>query len=380
MPTPDSVCRQRLAGQRLLEPASGTSLDVVRALGAVQAQDYPGAKWAIAQRVRGLTDHDIERDFAEGRLLRTHVLRPTWHVIAPEDARWMLALTAPRVRALMAYHGRSHEITPALVARSRRVVAKALEGGRALTRAELAAALTRAGITGASGQRLAHIVMELELDALICSGPRRGAQVTYALLDERAPRGRALSRDEALLELARRYWRTRSPASAHDFSWWSGLTVADARRAIGIAGSELRPVTIEGRPCSTHVDAAVPARVRRTAHLLPNYDEYFIGFRDRSAIGRRLGSAALVTGGHALIGNVIVLDGQLAGTWRRVTAAGGRIVELQARTRLTTAERSRVEGEVRRLGTFLGERVAARWSRQGGASPRLRPRHPRLDR
>lgn len=363
MPTPDPVCRQRLAGQRLLDRPAGTGAEVVRVLGAVQAQDFHGAKWAIAQRARGLTDQDVEREFAEGRLVRTHVLRPTWHLVAREDARWMLALTAPRVRALMAYHGRAHEITPALVSRSRRTVTRALEGGHALTRAELAQALARAGVARASGQRLAHIVMELELDALICSGPRRGAQFTYALLDERAPGGRAVPRDEALLELARRYWGTRSPATPHDFAWWSGLSVADAKRAIAIAGGELRPVRIGDRPYWTHVDAPLPARVRASAHLLPNYDEYFIGYRDRGAIGRRLGSAALVTGGHALIGNVIVVDGQLVGTWRRVRAAGRSVLALDAGTPLSAAERARVAGEVRRFARFAGEDVTARWSR-----------------
>lgn len=361
MPTPDPICRLRLAGQLLLGRSAETSVDVVRALGAVQSQDFFGAKWAIAQRASGLTEQDVERDFAEGRLIRTHVLRPTWHFVAPEDVRWMLHLTAPRVRQFMAYHGRANEISPALVSRSRRAVVKALEGGRTLTRADLAAAIERAGVPQPRGQRLAHIVIELELDALVCSGPRRGAQFTYALLDERAPNARTLLRDEALLELARRYWRTRSPATVQDFAWWSGLTVADAKRAIAIAGRELRPVTIDDRQYWTHVDAPTPARARPSAHLLPNYDEYFIGFRDRGAIGRRLGSAALVTGGNALIGNVIVADGQLAGAWRRVRGREHTIVELEPRTPLSAAEKARVEREVRRFATFLDERVTSRW-------------------
>jgi hypothetical protein len=342
---PEEVARRRLAGQLLTVPGPATAADVVRRLGAVQAQDYAGAKWALALRTRaGLTDGAVEAEVDAGRILRTHVLRPTWHFVVPEDIRWMLALTGPRISRVLAGYNRTLELTPAVLRRTNAVIAKALRGGRHLTRAELAAALARARIA-LGGFRLGRIVAQAEVDGVVCSGARRGRKDTYALLDERVPACPPRDRDEALGELARRYFPTRGPATAHDFAWWSGLTVADARRAVEIAGKVLSRVEIDGRP--HWMGEAAPASPRKArAHLLPNYDEYFIGLLDRSAIGRRLGSVARVTGGNALIRHVVVVGGQIVGGWRR-TADG---VHLDLDCRLTPAERrlvARAEQDLR---------------------------------
>ena len=350
--------RERLARQFLTTAGPERACDVVRALGAVQAQDYAGAKWALGQRMRATTtDAEIERELSDGEILRTHVLRPTWHFVAPEDIRWMLALTAPRVRALLAHYDRRLELTPQVLRRGREAMEKALGGGRQLTRVELAEALQRAGIA-ATGQRLGHLVMHAELDAVICSGARRGKQFTYALLDERVPAVLALERDEALLALTRRYFDTRGPATTHDLAWWSGLTMADVKRGVQMAGDELERGTIDGREYIFTGRAAT--RPAASAQLLPNYDEYFIGHRDRSAIAQRLGHAGLVTGGNALISNVIVVDGQLVGGWKRTLEGKRTIVELSPQVPVTAAERRRIRSAVRKLGEFLGVEVEAR--------------------
>lgn len=329
---------------------------MVRALGAVQAQDYSGAKWALGQRAAGSTDADVERGFTDGRFLRTHILRPTWHFVAPEDIRWMLELSAPRVRAALGSYNRKLEITPSVVRRSNDALAMALTGGRHLTRAELADTLRTAGIGPASGQRLAHLMMEAELDAVVTSGPRRGKQFTYALLEERAPLGtarRPAERDESLLMLAEGYFRTRGPASLHDFAWWSGLTMADVRRAVDIARASL--TSIEGEGATHWVDAHRERPSRRAyAHLLPNYDEYFIGYRDRSAIGERISSVARVTGGNALNAHVIAISGQLVGGWKAAEAGGRVTVSLDLATPLTASEHRLLESAARRYGTYLG--------------------------
>lgn len=184
------VVPRRLAGQFLTTSRAARASDVVLALGAVQAQDYAGAKWALAQRTRGASDAEIEREVAEGRILRTHVLRPTWHFVAPQDIRWMLALTAPRVRAAMAYYDRKLELDAAVFRRSNHALTKALTGGKHLTRAELGTVLERAGVRITSGQRLGNLMLRAELDALVCSGPRRGKQFTHALLEELVPPAR----------------------------------------------------------------------------------------------------------------------------------------------------------------------------------------------
>jgi hypothetical protein len=348
---PSEVVRRRLAGTFLSSPSDRTPAEIVRVLGAVQSQDYPGAKWALGQRTTRATDAEIERAFDEGQILRTHVLRPTWHFVAPRDIRWMLDLTGPRVRALMGSYDRKLELDAKLFKRTNDIIAESLEGGQSLMRQELARIIERRKIGVSPSQRLGHIMMRAELDGLVCSGPRRGKQQTYALIAERAPNAVTLDRDEALLELARRYFTTRGPASVHDFSWWSGLTVGDARRAAEMASGALEEVSVDGRAMWFGGDVA--PRSKSTAHLLPNYDEYFISLKDRSAFGERLGHSRIVTGGNALIAHVVAIDGQLVGGWKRVADA----VELDMLVALTDAERRRVGAAVNRYEGFLGRTV-----------------------
>jgi hypothetical protein len=364
------IPRRRLAAQHLITPVLNDPAQVVHGLGAVQAQDYAGAKWALGMRTRGATDADIERTFGDGAILRTHVLRPTWHFVTPADIRWMLALTGPRVKAVMAHYDRKLELDDALFRRSNAGLVRALRDGKQLTRAEIAQTLRDAGIDVTGSQRLAHILLRPELDGIICSGARRGKQMTYALLDERVPPAPAKSRDEALLELTSRYFSTRGPATVNDFAWWSGLTVADGKRGTEMAGASLERAVIGDRAYW----AGPPTRVskRKTPHalLLPNYDEYFIGLKDRSAIGTRLRSAELVTGGDALIAHVVVVDGQLVGGWKRTVTKASVALELRLLVGLSRAEQGAVGAAAQRHGEFLGLPVMVR----GLSAPRGRRR------
>ena len=206
MMTGREIAHRRLHNQHLAGTPLETPAAVVRRLGAVQAQDYAAAKWAVAQRTADVSDAALDQAFAAGAILRTHVMRPTWHFVTPEDIRWLLALTAPRVKAAIAYYDRRLGLDDHLVGRSNAALGEALAGGAPLTRPELAAALTHAGITteGADGQRVGQLIMHAELDGILCSGARRGKQFTYALLADRASHPRILERDEALAELAGR--------------------------------------------------------------------------------------------------------------------------------------------------------------------------------
>ena len=349
------ICRIRLATQFLTTPGPSSPSAVVRALGAVQSQDYPGAKWALSQR-GGFSDAEIERDLTAGRIVRTHVLRPTWHFVAAEDIRSLLALTASRVAARMAPYNGHLGLTPQIFRRTNDALVKALDGGQSLTRSELRPVFERLRIGEVSGQRLAHIMMRAELDAIVCSGPVRGKQFTYALLDARAPRSITRTRDEALADLTRLYFSTRGPATASDFGWWSGLLAVEIKRGIEIVGKELERVTIGTRAYWMRPGAR-DAKARASVHLLPNYDEYFIGHRDRSAIAQRVGSARLVTGGSALIGNVVIVDGQLVGGWKRSIKRSGTLVRIMLLTRLTAAEKKRISGAAATLGKYLGSSV-----------------------
>jgi hypothetical protein len=350
----ESIARQRLAGQDLIAPTRVEPRDVVARLGAMQAQDFAGAKWAIGLRTHGLTDADVERAFNDGEIIRTHVLRPTWHFVAPRDLRWMLALTGPRVHAVSAGRYRELGLDAAVFRRSRIVLEKALRDGKHLTRTELARAYQRARIETKAPQRLVHLLANAELDGLICSGPRIGKQHTYALVEERVPRSGSVDRDEALLDLTVRYFATRGPATLNDFAWWSGLTVADGKRGVEQAGSRLEQVTIEGRAYWRGKSQRDDLPDTETAHLLPNYDEYFIGFKDRSAIGQAVAKSKVKLPASAFLAHIVVVDGQVAGGWKRTMEKHAARVDLTALVTRTPRARRAIAAAAERYGRFLG--------------------------
>jgi Winged helix DNA-binding domain len=350
------LAARRLRTQRLAGAPFASAEQAVGWLAAVQSQDYTGAKWALGLRTRGLTDADLDRLFDAGAILRTHVMRPTWHFVLPEDVRWLLELTAPRVKATMAHYDRQLGIDPALLERSHAVLAAALRDGSYLTRNELAQALERSGIP-ASGQRLGHLVLHAELDAVVVSGPRRGRQFTYALLAERAPGARRLDRDEALAELTRRYFTSHGPAQVPDFTWWSGLTAADAKRGLALAGPALAHEVVDGRSYWSGLDEAPPAGAGPLAHLLPNFDEFLVAYRDRSAaLDPRLDAAQLSNGG--VLANVVLLDGLVRGGWKRRAGTGQVVVELGPIAAMDAAAGAALARAAAELERFLGVPVS----------------------
>jgi hypothetical protein len=350
---PLDIVSYRLQNQFLIQNKFDQAPDVVRSLGAVQSQDFAGAKWAIGLRSEGLADPDVQRAFDEGAILRTHVLRPTWHFVAPEDIRWMLALTAPRVKALLAYYDRQLELDKGIFKKSTITLIKALQGGNQLTRAEIQSVYEKAGIP-ASGQRLGNLLMHAELEAVICSGPRKGKQFTYALLEERVPAASAMTGDESLAVLVTKYFSTRGPATLNDFAWWSGLTVADARKGMEMVKSQFLSETIEGQTYwfSEHKPPLPPNTV--TAHLLPNYDEFFIGFKDRSAIGKVAEKSGIQKDDAALLAHILILNGQVVGGWKRILEKAQVRVEASLLIKPAPAEQQALKDAAERLGKFLG--------------------------
>jgi Winged helix DNA-binding domain len=349
---------QRLVGQPFESPT-----EAVRGLLAVQSQDYPGAKWAVGQRLADTSDAELDRLFDAGAILRTHVMRPTWHFVDPADIRWLLALTAPRVHQANAYQYRLQEIDPDVAASSRTVIERALAGGGALTRPEIGRVLTDAGIP-ATSLRLGYFLGHAELEGLICSGPRRGRQQTYALLEERVPPARPRSRDEALTELARRYVEGHGPAQVADLSWWSGLTMADSRVALELATPPLRRESmgerafwVADRPGPSHAASSE----RPAVHLLPNYDELLIAFRDRTdAIDPALPEPARVA--ESILAHIVVRHGLVVGGWRRSAGRDSTRVTIDLLVELSETERRALEGATRRLGSFLGRPVEVAWT------------------
>lgn len=195
---------------------------MVAFFGAVHAQDYRGALWGVGQRVAGATEADVERALAERSIVRTWPMRGTLHFVAPDDVRWMLRLLAPRAIARAAGRHRQLGLDAATFAQSRDRLTAVLAGGNQLTRDAIYAELDRSGISTA-GQRGIHILAQLAMEGVICFGARRSKQQTFALLDEWVPSSRMLEGDEALAELAARYFASHGPATLADFAWWSGL-------------------------------------------------------------------------------------------------------------------------------------------------------------
>jgi len=354
-----NIATHRLYNQRLVGPPLAEPVDAVRWLGAVQAQDYPGATWALAQRTDGIDKAAVDRAFNEGAFLRTHVMRPTWHFVAPEDLRWLLALTGPRVHAVNAYYYRKLELDDATLRRGHGLLAGALQGGRHRTRQELAGVLEAGGIP-AQGQRLAYLVMHAELDGLLCSGPRRGNQFTYALLDERVPPVPARTHDEALAMLIRRYFASHGPATVHDFAWWSGLRVSDAKRGLALVRSHVEHMTLNGKtywmasPAPASVELAEP-----TVHLLPNYDEHVVAYKDHGPSCHPAAMRALHTrGGEGLDAHLIALNGLVVGGWRRVLQTQRVVARTDLLIAFRASERKALHRAAEDYSRFMGLPVA----------------------
>jgi hypothetical protein len=285
-------------------------------------------------------------------------MRATWHFVTPADIRWLLALTAPRVRAAVAYYDRQLGITPAVITRANRAIAAALAGGAQLTRPELKAVLTGAAVRVDGTQRLAHVIMHAELDAVICSGARRGKQFTYTLLDDRAPATSLPTREEALAELARRYFTSRGPAQLRDFVWWSGLTTKEARAGLEMSRHHLAEEEIGGTRYWLAPSRGTLGQPRRAAYLLPPYDEFLIAYKDRSA---SLDPAFPNPGaGRGPYAAPVVLDGRVVGGWRPASRSGHVAISFDLPRPLSNADTGMVEEAARRYGDFLGVDVVMR--------------------
>jgi Winged helix DNA-binding domain len=335
---------------------------MVRQFGAVQAQDYGGAKWALALRTTGATDASLDAAFDRGELLRTHVLRPTWHFVAPDDIRWLLALTGARLLATSRVQYTRMELTTSVLSRACTVLQRSMEGGRALDRDQIRRVLARARIDAGDSLRFACIMMFAECQALVTSGPRRGKHFTYALLDGRAPAtGVPRTRDDAVCALVQRYFTTRAPATVHDFAVWSGLTVTDARAGLEANRHAFVSEDVEG--VRWYAPAETPASAPRgpLARLLPNYDEFVIGYRDRSPLTLRLRAERAALGDRDMLSNVLAIDGQVVGRWRRTARRRALTISLTPSVRCTNSERAALEREVARLGRFADVAAEPAW-------------------
>lgn len=341
------IANQRLHNQHLLNNLDSPE-EVVRSLGAMQSQDFIGAKWAIGLRC-GTTDVAVQKLFDDGKILRTHMLRPTWHFVSAEDIRWMQDLTAPRVHQQSKSYYKKLGVDESTVRKANKALVGILKGGNHLTKTEIAIEFAKAGLEELKGLQFSYILMHAELEALICSGAMHGKQHTYALVNERAPHAKTMPREKALAELTRRYFTAHGPAQIADFAWWSSLATVDIKE--GIALAKLKSVEIEGKTYyfAKKAPTIIPTPI---AHLLPNYDEYFIAYKDRSAFSNfKLSRSPSY---EDLSYHILAMDGQLAGGWKREITPKKYTVKLNPFSKFSADQQKALDAAVKRLSEFTG--------------------------
>jgi len=343
------IAKQRLYNQHISRQVFKEPEELVKWMGAVQAQDYASAKWAVGLRLQNGRHETIEKAVADGSIIRLHVLRPTWHFVSPSDVRWMLDLTAPRIYAASASQNRLLQLDSAIFKRSNDALAKALGDAGQLPRAELKAVLENAGIKTGE-QRFIHLLMRAELDKIICSGARQGKQFTYALFDDRVPASAPLVKDEALAQLARRYFISRGPATVRDFSWWSGVAIADAVRGLDIIKSQLRSLVVDGREYWTSPDIQPSDLKTPVAHLLPAFDEFAVAYTDRTAIVKPV---YLTQARYVIFDPIIVVNDLVIGNWKRSFSKSKADITLTPFGKLNKSEIKSVDAASKRYRKFI---------------------------
>ena len=350
------IARRRIRNSRLTGDRFTAPDDAVRWHLAMQAQEYGPAMWSIGQRSKGLREPDVDGAITDGTIVRTHVLRPTWHFVARDDIRWLLALSGPRVQQGNAGRYRQLGLDARTLARGEKVIASALEGGNRLTRDELAAVLERKKVDR-EGQRMPYFLMHCELEAVICSGGRKGKQQTYALLDERVPAGGPrFDREEAVVELVRRYLTSHGPATVKDLSWWSGLTMTDIRAALGSLDDEVASDAVDGLTIwSASSERRRRAQAARGAHLLQTYDELVVGYTESRFHGDTAGELARQAwSDRSFPTGVFLLHGRVGGHWRRTIEPKRVRVAMHTYTKVAAADAEVLESAATRLGRFVG--------------------------
>lgn len=342
---------RRLINQQIAYTNFSRAEDLVQWMGAIQAQDYAMAKWAIGCRVEHSEEQIVEKAMNSAKIIRTHVLRPTWHFVSAKDIHWMLELTAPRIKPMSKAMHMILELTQSVFNKSYDIISNELCGGRHITREELIKKLNQHGII-TNENRASHIFLNAELDGLICSGKIIDKRQSYTLLEEWVPKTAMFNKEESLGNLALRYFNSHSPASLHDFAWWSGLTLTDARNAIQLILSELVQLKIGS------IDYYLSKQTKEInlsdpkVFLLPSFDEYLISYKDRTA------SIALDFQKHAFTKNgifkpIIVVNGEVSGIWKRTIKNNRIIVETSYFKSHNLHLKQLIEKEANRYGMFL---------------------------
>ena len=319
------IIQLRLINQQLAASSFNTAKELIGWMGAMQAQDYNQAKWAVGVRLPHLTEEEIESSFNKGEILRTHLMRPTWHFVSADDIYWMLELTAPQIKAALNSRHRELELTETVVRKSQKVMEKVLSSNHSMTREELLNELQKSDIP-TDLQRASHFMLRAEIDGIICSGATQGKKQTYALLSDRVPEKKTLLKEEALAKLTKKYFSSHGPATISDFAWWSGLPIADARRGLEMNKPNLSSATIGSATYWFANTSALLHTLSDSVYLLPAFDEFLISYKNRSAVITAEDHKKAISD-NGIFRPVVLVNGQISGLWKRTIKKDTVVIE-----------------------------------------------------
>ncbi len=345
------LAKTRLMSQQVGGTKFSSPKMILDWMGAIQSQDYAMAIWAVGIRTPNSTKTGIEAAIDKGEILRTHLLRPTWHFVSSDDIYWMLELTAPQIKRSSKSRQEDLGLSPALLRKCNHVIEKALRGGNHLNREELILELGKAKIA-TDQNRASHIFAWAELEGLICSGATKRGKPSYAILEERVQKSKPLDKETALATLAKKYFTSRCPATFQDFVWWSGLSTRDAKQALELAGPEFSAKTINLQTYWFPATYLTSNPNDEKVHLLPAYDEFIISYKDRSA-ALPLETFNTVVSNNGIFRPVIVVNGQVTGIWTRMIGKDKVLVEAELFEPVSKEIRDHIEGATAQYGRYM---------------------------
>ncbi len=348
------IAKLRLQNQQIAFPGFTNVKEIVNRMGAMQAQDFAMAKWAIGVRMPVSTERIIEEAFNNGDILRTHLLRPTWHIVSADDIYWILNLTAHRIKNSLKPRNNRLGLSTKVLSKSNLIIEKALLENGQLTREEQVERLNAAKIS-TDENRASHIFLNAELEGIICSGAIKKGKPTYALLENRVPIKKYFSRDESLTMLAKKYFSSRSPATIRDFTWWSGLSTKDVRIAVENIKQDFTTVSLRNQNYLVDNNCRINVNGKGSVFPLAAFDEFIISYSDRNDVlpSENVGKAIMKNG---MFKATIVVDGQVAGIWHRTIKKENVIIEAGYFQKINKTNLMKIEKAFIPYGKFLNKK------------------------
>jgi hypothetical protein len=353
--TYQEISYHRLVSQKLLNENKSSPQEIVGHLGAMQAQDYAMAKWAIGSRCDA-TEKMIEEAINSAQIIRTHILRPTWHFVSATDIYWMLDLSAPQVKKFTASAGKKYGYDAKKLDQANSKIEKLLAGNNHLTREEIMLELD-VKKTSSADFLSAAIMMNAELDGLVCNGKMKGKQITYALLEERVAKPNSkFTKEEGLAKLALKYFESHGPATLLDFSWWSGFAPTTCKNILNAIELRLNSVEINGQQYWFGKETSAENSFRESVHFLPAFDEILISYKTREAsILAEHQSKAFTNNG--IFKPVILENSKVIGIWKRTFSKDHAKIETQFFTETESHKKAILFEGIKAFEKYLGTKI-----------------------